>query len=169
MAVLARRHLVVIWWPPITCNAEPPCAASFTLGVMSGGRMKREPVLAWNSIDFAARVGGPPHPFRWSCWHRMFRPSQFYLFCSKSISFACINPRTTKRWQTHNSSWRVKNQLDVTCYFYFFFLDTQHVSGINMPLFRSLRLCCWTTTLAYFVLGLLQTKNEISQCGSSTT
>ena len=26
--------------------------------------------------------------------------------------------------------------------FLFFFLDTQHVSGINMPIFRSLRLCC---------------------------
>ena len=30
----------------------------------------------------------------------------------------------------------------------FYFLETQHVSGINMPIFRSLQLCCWTTTLA---------------------
>jgi len=29
-----------------------------------------------------------------------------------------------------------------------YFLDTQHVSGINMSIFRSLRLCCWTTTMA---------------------
>jgi len=59
-AVLARRHLVVIWWPPITCNAEPPCAASFTLGVMSGvGWRGSPPALAWNSIDCAGRVGGP--------------------------------------------------------------------------------------------------------------
>jgi len=28
------------------------------------------------------------------------------------------------------------------------FLETQHVSDINMPVFRNLRLCCWTTTLA---------------------
>ena len=31
--------------------------------------------------------------------------------------------------------------------FLFYFLETQHVSGINMPIFRSMRLCCWTTTL----------------------
>ena len=31
---------------------------------------------------------------------------------------------------------------------FIFFLETQHVSGINMPIFRSLWLCCWTTTLA---------------------
>ena len=30
----------------------------------------------------------------------------------------------------------------------FYFLETQHVSGINMPIFRSMRLYCWTTTLA---------------------
>jgi len=33
-----------------------------------------------------------------------------------------------------------------------YFLDTQHASGINMPIFRSLRLCCWTTTLAVLFL-----------------
>jgi len=32
--------------------------------------------------------------------------------------------------------------------FLFYFLETQHVSDINVPIFRSLRLCCWTTTLA---------------------
>ena len=50
-------------------------------------------------------------------------------------------------WTVHHcDSWRIKDQFDVTCFIYF--LDTQHVSGINMPIFRSLRLCCWTTTLA---------------------
>jgi len=34
----------------------------------------------------------------------------------------------------------------------FFFLETEHVSGINMPIFRSLRLRCWTTTLAVLFL-----------------
>jgi len=32
------------------------------------------------------------------------------------------------------------------------FLDTPHVSGIDMAIFRSLRLCCWTTTLAVLFL-----------------
>jgi len=30
----------------------------------------------------------------------------------------------------------------------FCLLEPQHVSGINMSIFKSLRLCCWTTTLA---------------------
>ena len=30
----------------------------------------------------------------------------------------------------------------------FYFLETQHVSGINMSIFRSSRPCYWTTTLA---------------------
>jgi len=34
----------------------------------------------------------------------------------------------------------------------FSFLETQHVSGINISIFRSLRLCCWTTTLAHTFL-----------------
>ena len=38
--------------------------------------------------------------------------------------------------------------IDVTRYIYFYFLGTQHVSGINMSIFGSLRLCCWTATLA---------------------
>jgi len=43
--------------------------------------------------------------------------------------------------------WRIKKQLDATCHL-FYFLETQHDSSINMPIFRSLRLCRWTTTLA---------------------
>jgi len=33
------------------------------------------------------------------------------------------------------------------------FLEIEHVSGINMPFFRSLRLSCWTTTLAVTFFG----------------
>jgi hypothetical protein len=33
-----------------------------------------------------------------------------------------------------------------------YFLDTQHVSGINISIFRSLRLCWWSTTLAVLFL-----------------
>lgn len=55
VAVLARRHLVVIWWPPITCNAEPPCAASFTLGVMSGVGWRGSP--RWHGIRLIVQEG----------------------------------------------------------------------------------------------------------------
>ena len=41
---------------------------------------------------------------------------------------------------------RMKDQLDVTCYFFFHFLCAQHVSDINISIIRSLRLCCWITT-----------------------
>ena len=41
--------------------------------------------------------------------------------------------------------WRMKNQLDVTCYL-FNLLCAQHVSDINISIFRSLRLCWWITT-----------------------
>jgi len=45
-----------------------------------------------------------------------------------------------------------KKPIDVTCYFLFYFLETQQVSGINMPIFRSMLLYCWTTTLAVLLL-----------------
>ena len=38
-------------------------------------------------------------------------------------------------------SWRMKDQLDVTCYL-FHSLCAQHVSDINISIIRSLRLCC---------------------------
>ena len=49
---------------------------------------------------------------------------------------------------------KLKNRKPTGCHllFLFCFLDTQHVSDINMPIFRSLRLCCWTTTLAVLFL-----------------
>ena len=46
-------------------------------------------------------------------------------------------------------SWRLKDQLDVTCYFLFHFLCAQHVSDINISIFRSLRQCCWITTSVF--------------------
>ena len=42
--------------------------------------------------------------------------------------------------------WRMKDQLDVTCYL-FHFLCAQHVSDINISIIRSLRLCCWITVV----------------------
>ena len=43
---------------------------------------------------------------------------------------------------------KLKNERpsDVTCYF-LHFLCAQHFSDINISIFRSLRLCCWITTL----------------------
>jgi len=34
----------------------------------------------------------------------------------------------------------------------FYFLCTQHISDINMSIIRSLRLCCWITTLVVLFL-----------------
>ena len=49
-------------------------------------------------------------------------------------------------WIVHHcNSWGMKNQLDVTCYL-FNLLRAQHVSDINISIFRSLRLCWWVTT-----------------------
>jgi len=48
-------------------------------------------------------------------------------------------------------SWRIKPTRCHLLYF-LYFSDTQHVSGINMSIFRSFRLCCWTTTLAVLFL-----------------
>jgi len=52
------------------------------------------------------------------------------------------------------SLWYLKNKKRIRCHLLYllYFLDTQHVSGINMSIFRSLRLCCWTTTLTVLFL-----------------
>ena len=51
-------------------------------------------------------------------------------------------------WTMHHcNSWRIKDQLDVTCYFISLLMySTQHVSDINISIIRGLRLCCWITT-----------------------
>ena len=49
------------------------------------------------------------------------------------------------------SSWRIIDQLDVTCYF-ISLLMCSHVSDINISIIRSLRLFCWTTTLVVLFL-----------------
>ena len=64
-------------------------------------------------------------------------------------------------WTVHHcDSGRKKDQLDVTISFHF--LSTQHVSDINISFIRSLRLCCWITTLV--VLFLVRCVLEI-WCG----
>jgi len=56
-------------------------------------------------------------------------------------------------WTAHHcDSWRIKDQLDVTCYL-FHFLCAQHVSDINISIIiRSLRLFCLITTLVVLFL-----------------
>jgi len=58
-----------------------------------------------------------------------------------------------------------KNKKPTRCHLLhlLYFLDTQHVSGINMSIFRSLRLCCWPTTLAVQFLDCCMLE---SGCGS---
>jgi len=58
--------------------------------------------------------------------------------------------------------WRIKDQLDVTCYFFFHFLCAQHDSDINTSIIRSLRLFCSITTL--IVLFLVRCVLEF-RCG----
>jgi len=62
-------------------------------------------------------------------------------FASKVVS---VTQYHTRKYQVLKN----KNQLDVTCYLLFYFLETPHISGINMPIFRIMRLYCWTTILA---------------------
>ena len=49
----------------------------------------------------------------------------------------------------HYNSWGIRNQLDVTCDIYYL-IFAQHVSNINMSIFRSLRLYWRFTSIALF-------------------
>ena len=55
-------------------------------------------------------------------------------------------------WTVHHcDSWRIKDQLDVTCYFISLFC-AEHISDINISIIRRLRLFCWITTLVVLFL-----------------
>ena len=79
-----------------------------------------------------------------------------YQTNSKVISISPPKQCTSCEWLVSAEIYRkqLKNKKPTRCHMLslFFFLDTEHVSGINMPIFRSLRLCCWTTALADFLL-----------------
>ena len=62
----------------------------------------------------------------------------------------CWNQQPTVNFLIYG--WRIIKPTRCHLLYLLCFLDTQHVSGINMSIFRSLRLCCWTTTLAVFFL-----------------
>ena len=58
-------------------------------------------------------------------------------------------------WTVHHcNSWGMKNQLDVTCYL-FHLLCAQHVSDINISIFRSLRLLLLNYHIGRLVLSSL--------------
>jgi hypothetical protein len=65
----------------------------------------------------------------------------------------CLSDRASLR--------QLKNKKTTRCHLLilFYFLETQHVSGINMSIFRSMWLYCWTATLVV---------SFHSQCSSST-
>ena len=63
----------------------------------------------------------------------------------------------------YENSTYVKNKKPTRCHLLilFYFLETQHVSGINMPIFRSMRLYCWSRQPGYHPnSNTQQTKNE---------
>ena len=78
--------------------------------------------------------------------------------CSPITLASSCEYYTTREQKISNLYWKygkpLKNKKPNRCHLLYllYFLDTQHVSGINMSIFRSLRLCCWTTTLAVFFL-----------------
>jgi len=56
-------------------------------------------------------------------------------------------------WIVHHcDSSRMKKPTRCHLLYLLYFLDTRHVSGFNMSIFRGLRLCCWTTTSAVLFL-----------------
>ena len=102
----------------------------------------------------------------------------------RELKFAISeNVRTSNVYWTlqHRYIWGMKNQPDVTCYL-FHLLCAQHVSDINISIFRSLRLCWWVTTSVVFFsvrcvlefllrLKLQHTTNweQDDRCGNSST
>ena len=74
------------------------------------------------------------------------RGAQVGNLCSKQMNLIL---NTAQRFVNKYEclGWRMKDQLDVTCYFISLLMYcTQHVSDTTISIIRSLRLCCWTTT-----------------------
>ena len=60
-----------------------------------------------------------------------------YLYTYLNIAFTYVY------WTVHHlDSWIKRDQLDVTCFIISLF-NAQHVSDVNTPILRSLRLMCW--------------------------
>jgi len=64
-------------------------------------------------------------------------PKTHYLYTYLNIAFTYVY------WTVHHlDSWIKRDQLDVTCFIISLF-NAQHVSDVNTPILRSLRLICW--------------------------
>ena len=98
----------------------------------------------------------------WTCYtshilmsHPIHTVTAYSLLWNWKVNFRTTDLHTVERFMTRNTNswrkennWRTKYQLDVTCYFPL--LCAQHVSDINISIFRSLRLCSWITTSVLF-------------------
>jgi len=78
-----------------------------------------------------------------TCRGRKWTYCKTKILCIKLVN--CWDKYTEMHGQRN-----VKNRCHLFCLLYF--LDTQHVSGINMSIFRNLRLYCWNTTLVVLFL-----------------
>jgi len=96
------------------------------------------------------------------CYTWILAICQHYEMCLSWLLFLVQSEPTLlyelNRWWLKNKEPTRYHLLYLLC-----FLDTEHVSGINMSIFRSLRLCCWTTTLA-----VLFSKSNTQQSKNNT-
>jgi len=65
-----------------------------------------------------------------------------YFTCIQNMKLIATRFKSGGLHEKQKCVWRIKDQLDVTCYFISLIF-----SGINISIIRSLRLCCWITTL----------------------
>ena len=108
---------------------------------------------------FLAVVSDKTQKHSWFCVSLRYSIRKNNYFCrrfKKKTPFFIVRFQTIVKFYIyltvhHCDSWGIKDQLDVTCYF-FHFLCAQHVSGINISFIRSLRLFCWITTLVVLFL-----------------
>jgi len=101
-------------------------------------------------------------------YQRIFIKVRNEATCSVRAALIHANRRSRRIWclLDRASLWLLTNKKPTRCHLLllFYFLETQHVSGINKPIFRSLRLCCWTTILAVSFLTWCVLE---SGCGSA--
>ena len=125
------------------CQSLRPCRQVFVFPLES----EAGPTASWFSFYGRIQVHSV------SCYSRNrsgFDPKAVYMeyITDKVARTQLLLTESNVYWTVHHcNSWRMKDQLDVTCYFIsFHLLRAQHVSDINISIFRSLRLCWWITT-----------------------
>jgi len=68
------------------------------------------------------------------------------IMCCQGDIFRPLSGHLQALWENRSKSWKQKTNL-MSLAILFHFLCVQHVSDINISIIRSLRLCCWITTL----------------------